>query len=139
MPGGGAFERFRSKCGGNKSDTNNNGGSGFNGKNKNKKSILKKKIFLKRLKKQKKANAIGQKISIQNFILEQNIKNANCNLINNELNFNDSIKVAVKLSQDKQQIQNVNDEKDSINVERGHSDRVTKLNKYGVKGFNLDR
>ncbi len=95
--------------------------------------------MLKGIKSQKKINLKGQKISIQKFVLEQNIKNANYNLVNNELNFNDSIKAAVKLSQDKQQMQNINDEKDSINVERGHSDRVTKLNKYGVKGFNLDR
>ena len=136
MPGGGSFERFKSKCGGDKANTNN---SDFNDKNKIRKSIIKKKTLLKGIKSQKKINLKGQKISIQKFVLEQNIKNANYNLVNNELNFNDSIKAAVKLSQDKQQMQNINDEKDSINVERGHSDRVTKLNKYGVKGFNLDR
>ena len=69
MPGGGSFERFKSKCGGDKADTNN---SNFNDKNKIRKSIIKKKTLLKGIKSQKKINLKGTVTANENFKILKN-------------------------------------------------------------------
>lgn len=123
-----AFERFRSLCGGAKSDANVKVGV-----NKSKK-LFSKKLQKKNTVRLKKANKKIQQFSIENIRLENEKKVAMPQKIVAD-SFDDLLNQAVKISNDNKVIA----ESKSINSGREHSQRVNKLNKYGISGWMFDR